>query len=259
MSNEPTRSSVPGSGVLITGGSSGLGRATALLLAEAGRPVAVWGTSETRVHEVAAQCRSLGVAAVGQVVDVRDPASARDAARASRTAIGPIGGVVCSAARLAVTPIGHLDFAQWQDTLDINLTGTAATLEATLPLLREVGRGSSFVAVASTEAFRGSSYLAAYTASKHGVVGLVRAASRALALEGIRVNAVCAGAMDTPMMSRALAEAGGEPLRQQMIAGIPLGYIADPREVGYVIRFLLSPEASYVTGAAVPVDGGMLA
>ena len=79
--------------------------------------------------------------------------------------------------------------------------------------------GASFVAVASTEAFRGSSYLAAYTASKHGVVGLVRAASRALALEGIRVNAVCAGAMDTPMMSRALADAGGEPLRQQMIAG----------------------------------------
>jgi 3-oxoacyl-[acyl-carrier protein] reductase len=65
--------------------------------------------------------------------------------------------------------------------------------------------------------------------------------------------------MDTPMMTRALADAGGEPVRQQMIAAIPLGYISDPREVGYVIRFLLSPEASYVTGAAVPVDGGMLA
>jgi NAD(P)-dependent dehydrogenase (short-subunit alcohol dehydrogenase family) len=158
-----------------------------------------------------------------------------------------------------VTPIGQLDFVQWQTTLDINLTGTATTLEAMLPFLREVGRGASFVAVASTEAFKGSSYLAAYTASKHGVLGLVRASSRALASEGIRVNAVCAGAMDTPMMTRALADAGGEPVRQQMIAGIPLGYISDPREVGYVIRFLLSPEASYVTGAAVPVDGGMLA
>jgi NAD(P)-dependent dehydrogenase (short-subunit alcohol dehydrogenase family) len=246
-------------GVVVTGGSSGLGKATALLLAEAGRPVAVWGTSEARVSEVAQLCRDAGVKAVGLTVDVRDPEAAHHAARASRNAIGPIGGVVCSAARLAVTPVGHLDFAQWQTTLDINLTGTATTLEATLPSLREVGRGASFVAVASTEAFKGSPYLAAYTASKHGVLGLVRASSRALAPEGIRVNAVCAGAMDTPMMTRALADAGGEPVRQQMIAAIPLGYISDPREVGYVIRFLLSPEASYVTGAAVPVDGGMLA
>jgi len=246
-------------GVVITGGSSGLGKATALLLAEAGRPVAIWGTSETRVGEVAEQCRRAGVKAIGLTVDVRDPAAARDAARASRDAIGLIGGVVCSAARLVVTPVGNLDFGEWQTTLDVNLTGTATTLEATLPSLREIGRGASFVAVASTEAFKGSSYLAAYTASKHGVLGLVRAASRALAPEGIRVNAVCAGAMDTPMMTRALADAGGEPLRRQMIAAIPLGYISDPREVGYVIRFLLSPEASYMTGAAVAVDGGMLA
>jgi NAD(P)-dependent dehydrogenase (short-subunit alcohol dehydrogenase family) len=90
------------------------------------------------------------------------------------------------------------------------------------------------------------------------VLGLVRSASRALAPEGIRVNAVCAGAMDTPMMADALAKAGGEPVRQQMLGNIPLGYIADPREVGFVIRFLLSPEASYMTGTAVPVDGGML-
>ena len=246
-------------GVVVTGGSSGLGKATALLLAEGGRPVAIWGTNEDRVREVAELCREAGVKAVGLTVDVRDPKATHDAARASREAIGPIGGVVCSAARLAVTPIGQIDFAQWQTTLDINLTGTATTLEALLPALREVGRGASFVAVASTEAFRGSSYLAAYTASKHGVLGLVRASSRALAPEGIRVNAVCAGAMDTPMMTRALGDAGGEPVRQQMIAAIPLGYISDPREVGYVIRFLLSPEAAYVTGAAVPVDGGMLA
>jgi NAD(P)-dependent dehydrogenase (short-subunit alcohol dehydrogenase family) len=201
----------------------------------------------------------MGVRAVGLTLDVSDPDAVHLAARQSRDAIGVIGGVVCSAARLTVTPVGHLRFPDWQRTLDINLTGTAATLEATLPLLRETGRGASFVAVASTESFRGSPYLVAYSASKHGVIGLMRAASRALAPEGIRVNAVCAGAMDTPMMTQALASAGGEPVRQQMIAAIPMGYIADPKEVGFVIRFLLSPEASYVTGAAVPADGGMLA
>jgi NAD(P)-dependent dehydrogenase (short-subunit alcohol dehydrogenase family) len=247
------------SGVIVTGGSSGLGRATALLLAESGRPVAVWGNNRERTQEVAAECRSAGVEAIGIALDISDPSAVASAAHKSRSGIGPIGGVVCSAARLAVTPIGHLDFAEWHRTLDTNLTGTVTTLEATLPQLREMGRGASFVAIASTEAIRGSPYLSAYAASKHGVLGLVKSASRALAPEGIRVNAVCAGAMDTPMMAAALAQAGGEPVRQQMLANIPLGYIADPAEVAFVIRFLLSPEASYVTGAAVPVDGGMLA
>jgi NAD(P)-dependent dehydrogenase (short-subunit alcohol dehydrogenase family) len=155
--------------------------------------------------------------------------------------------------------VGYIDFAEWELTLRTNLSGVAHTLEAALPLLREVGAGASFVAVASTEALRGSPYLVGYSASKHGVVGLVRSASLNLAGEGIRVNAVCAGAMDTPMMAESLMQAGGDEVKQQMLAKIPLGYIADPQEVAHVICFLLSPEASYVTGTAIPVDGGMLA
>jgi 3-oxoacyl-[acyl-carrier protein] reductase len=121
------------SGVIITGGSSGLGSATALLLAEAGRPVAVWGTNRERTQEVAAQCRSIGVEAIGLTLDIADPGAVANAARECRSAIGPIGGVVCSAARLAVTPIGQLDFDEWHRTLNTNLTGTATALEATLP------------------------------------------------------------------------------------------------------------------------------
>lgn len=245
--------------MIVTGGSSGLGRATAHLLAESGRPVAIWGTDAARVRQVVDDCRAIGVLASGHAFDIGDQAALVAAAAASREAIGPIGGVACCAGRTRVDTIGQMDFTEWETTLRTNLTGIAYTLEAALPLLREVGPGSSFVAVASTEAVRGSPYLAAYSASKHGVVGLVRSAARSLAPERIRINAVCAGAMDTPMMTAALSAAGGEPVRQQMIAGIPLGYIAEPREVGRVICFLLSQGASYVTGVALPVDGGMLA
>ncbi|HKY91822.1 MAG TPA: SDR family oxidoreductase, partial [Nevskiaceae bacterium] len=203
-------------------------------------------------------CRAHGVDAVGMGFDVGNLAQVRAAVTRSREAIGPIGGLACCAAIIRLGPVGAIDFAQWDEVLRVNASGVAYAIEATLPELRAVGRGASIVVVASTEGLRGSPLLAAYTASKHAVVGLVRSASLALAREGIRVNAVCAGAMSTPMMDGAIA-AAGEAVREQMIAAIPLGYIAEPHEVGRVIRFLLSSEASYVTGVALPADGGMLA
>ncbi|WP_281783690.1 SDR family NAD(P)-dependent oxidoreductase [Sinimarinibacterium flocculans] len=246
------------SGVIVTGGSSGLGRETAILLASAGRPVAVWGTDAAKARGVAAECAVLGVTAIGLGVDVGDRDAVAESVAASRAAIGPIGGLACSAGIIRVGPAGAIDFADWEAMVRVNLNGVAYAMEATLPELRSVGRGASIVVVASTEAIRGSPILAGYTASKHGVLGLVRSAAGALGREGIRVNALCAGAMDTPMMRKALAQAGDEA-RQQMIAAIPLGYISHPKEVAQVIRFLLSPEASYINGAAIPVDGGLTA
>jgi NAD(P)-dependent dehydrogenase (short-subunit alcohol dehydrogenase family) len=254
----PDPAATRATGVIVTGGSSGLGRETALLLAAAGRPVAVWGTDGAKAETVAAECAALGVKAIGLSVDVGDRTAVTAGVDASRDAIGPIGGLTCSAAILRVGPVGCVDFRDWDETIRVNLTGVAHTIEAALPRLREVGRGASIVVVASTEAFRGSPILAAYTASKHGVLGLVRSAGLTLAREGIRVNAVCAGAMDTRMLQGGLTQAGPE-IEQQMLASIPLGYISHPKEVAHVICFLLSPEASYVTGAAIPADGGMTA
>jgi NAD(P)-dependent dehydrogenase (short-subunit alcohol dehydrogenase family) len=259
MSEAPDPARTRQTGVILTGGSSGLGRATALLLAQAARPVAVWGTNRERTTEIVRLCQAAGEKACGITVDVCDFGAVRNAVHASEHALGSVGGVVCAAARLRSDSAGHMDFGEWDLTLRTNLTAIAHTLEAALPALRKVGRGASFVAVASTEAIRGSGFHASYSVSKHGVLGLVSSASRALAPEGIRINAVCAGAMDTPMMAAALEQNGGEAVKQQMITAIPLGYIADPKEVAHVINFLLSPESSYVTGAAIPVDGGMLA
>ncbi|WP_437931493.1 SDR family NAD(P)-dependent oxidoreductase [Sorangium sp. So ce291] len=258
---ELTRSaprSILGTGVIVTGGASGLGRATALLLAGAGRPVAVWDIDEQGARQVAEACRARGVQALGVGVDVGDRSAVEQAAATSRQALGEIGGLVCCAGVFRLGPVGQIDFAEWDLILRVNLNGVAHTVESVLPSLREVGRGAAIVVVASTEALHGSPLHAAYTASKHGILGLVRSAALRLGREGIRINAICPGAMDTPMLADGLRQAGDE-FRNQLIASIPLGYISDPAEVGRVICFFLSPEASYVTGAAVPVDGGMLA
>ena len=246
------------SGVIVTGGASGLGKATALLLAEAGRPVAIWDLNAEGAKSVAARCSAADVASVGVGVDVGSREAVIEAAIASRKAIGPVGGLACCAAITRIGPVGHINFADWDLTMSTNLNGIAYAIEALLPALREVGAGAAIVVIASTEALRGNANIAAYTASKHGALGLVRSAARTLGPERIRVNAICPGAMKTPMLAGALKHtpAGTE---EQMLASIPLGYASDPKEVGYVVRFLLSEEASYVTGVGIPVDGGMTA
>jgi NAD(P)-dependent dehydrogenase (short-subunit alcohol dehydrogenase family) len=255
--NPPDAASIAESGVIVTGGSSGLGRATALLLARAGRPVAVWGRDERRTAEVAEECRNRGVAAAGMALDVGDRQAVIEAVAASGRAIGRIGGLAICHGISPLGTVGKLDFGVWDECLRTNLSGVAYTIEAALPLLREAGRGAAIAVVLSTSALRGAAITAEYTASKHGGLGLVRVAAQTLGKEGIRVNAVCPGPMDTPMMVKALSEA--PPGTAEMLAAtIPLGYVSNPFEVARVVCFMLSPASSYVVGAAVPVDGGLM-
>ncbi len=156
-------------------------------------------------------------------------------------------------------PVTMIDDESWDDVLDVNLRA-AATLapgRARVPARGQPGLGGGIVYISSIEATIGSTFLPAYCASKAGLLGLTRAACAQLGPEGIRVNAVCPGAVDTPLLAPLLAMPGA---KDNLEAHTPLGRLARPEDVAAVVRFLLSDEAAYVTGTSgVAVDGGMTA
>ncbi|HLY55878.1 MAG TPA: SDR family NAD(P)-dependent oxidoreductase [Stellaceae bacterium] len=246
--------------VIVTGGGSGLGRAICLLLAEAGRPVAVWDLKAESARRTADECH--GVQAIGLGVDVADRAAVDAAAASSEAALGPIAGLVCNAGLTIVGPIGMIRPEDYRRMMSVNLDGVYHAIEATLPSLRRFSGPRSIVVVSSTEAVRGTASIPAYCASKHAALGFTRSVALAVAPEGIRANVVCPGTMATPMLEEQIANAAAQGmssshLHAAMMSMVPLGRIAEPAEVGRVVRFLLSDEASYVTGATIVVDGGM--
>jgi NAD(P)-dependent dehydrogenase (short-subunit alcohol dehydrogenase family) len=241
----------PGTGVLITGGASGIGRATAVALAEVGRPVALWDIDGPGAEETADRCRALGVRVHTASVDVVDSAVVPGAVAEAAAALGSLGGFVHAAGVSGAATVDDLDDEIWDATLNVNLRAAAVIARHLLPPFREAG-----VLVSSIEGLFGSSVLTAYCASKGGVLGVMRSLAQRYALEGFRVNAVCPGAVVTPMLEPAFELPG---FREQIEERTPLRRIADPAEIAAPIRFLLSSESSFVTGAHLTVDGGMTA
>ena len=240
----------PVTGVVVTGGASGIGRACAQALGEAGRPVAVWdrdgGGAEAVAKQVAADA---GVDTIGIGIDVTDSSAFADAIQRSRPVLGSIGGLVHSAGTVRNDGIGSLDESGWDFVLNINLRAEALLVQALLEDLR-AAEGAAVVGIASIEAVVGNAAIPAYCASKAGLLGLTRSMALQLAGDGIRVNAVCPGFIDTPMLGVA-----GEG-RQRMITECPLKRLGEPRDIAKAVRFLLSDEASFVTGTHLIVDGG---
>jgi NAD(P)-dependent dehydrogenase (short-subunit alcohol dehydrogenase family) len=243
----------PATGVVVTGGASGIGRATCLALAEVGRPVAAWDVNGAAAKETIELCGGRGFAAE---VDVRDQASIEAAVAPTLEALGSIGGLVHAAGVAGPMPIDFMDAEAWDAVLDVNLRAEAFLVRALLPSLKAANPGSAVVGIASVEALVGHGMVPAYCSSKAGLLGLTRSLAHRLGVDGIRSNAICPGAVDTPMLAPFLAI---PEARQRMEEGIPLGRVAEPSEIGRVARFLLSDQASYMTGAAVVVDGGMTA
>jgi NAD(P)-dependent dehydrogenase (short-subunit alcohol dehydrogenase family) len=245
----------PRSAVVVTGGASGIGRACATALAEHMRNVAIWDLDGSAAGDVAAELASAyGIAAHGIGVDVRDAAGFADAVTSSLAAVGPIAGVVHSAGVVGLDPVERLDADAWARVVDVNLRALALLVPALLPTLRETAPDAAVVGIASIEAIVGDGRIPAYCASKAGMLGLVRSLAVGLAPEGIRVNAVCPGYVDTPMTAPVTASPES---RARLEGRVPLGRIAAPDEIGRVVRFLLSRDASYVTGAEIVVDGGL--
>lgn len=251
----PVTSGVLSSGVIVTGGASGIGLASARALAAVGRPVALWDLQADKAEaEAAAIAATHGVATIGLAVDVCDTAAIGAALDTSRAALGTIGGLVHAAGTVDPSGVEGITVEAWDRVLDVNLRAHAVLVNALLADL-EANPGSAVVGISSMDGVVAHAAIPSYCASKAGLLGLTRSLALALAPKGIRVNALCPGYIVTPM----LLPDGSEERAAAMAATVPMGRLAQPEEMGSIVRFLMSEDASYVTGTQIVADGGFTA
>lgn len=243
----------PSTGVVITGGASGIGLASAHALAAVGRPVALWDINETGAKAAALEiAETYKVATLGLRVDLRDPQAVSPAAHATREAIGRVGGLVHAAGTAETTFLSGVTPENWDAGMALHVRAIVLITQAFMDDFK-ANPGSAIVATSSINATFGNGMIPIYSAAKGAVISLVHSMADELAADGIRINTLSPGMIDTPIL--------GE-MRDGMLATygnrVLLGRFGEPEELGRVVRFLLSEEASYMTATEVVVDGGIL-
>jgi len=238
--------------VLITGGASGIGRATAQRCAAEGARLALIDRDEAALKEMAQALDALLL-----TVDVSDEEAVTDAVARVEQELGSLEAAVnCAGILGPVGPLHTLPTAAIRELFSINLEGMVHSMKAELAVMAERQRGS-IVNISSAAGLVGFPTAAPYTASKHAVVGLTRTCAIDYAASGIRINAIAPGGVDTPLLR---ATTGATPEGRAMIEGMhPMQRLADPEEIAAAVVFLLSADASFVTGEILSVDGGWVA
>lgn len=238
---------------MVTGGGRGIGRAISELLAQQGAIVAVCDVSKENADSVAQSINAKGGQATSYELDVRNYEAVKGVVTDIQSKYGRVDFLVNNAGILYPTKIESLTPAEWQEVIDVNLTGVFNCSLAVFPIMKHQGRGA--IVNISSSAGRSTSDLGGvhYTASKAGVLGL----TRHFAKEGgpeIRVNAVCPGLIETPMSAKF-----GTPERLEEVRNrLPLKRLGKPEEVASLVVFLLSDNSSYITGESIEIDGGEL-
>jgi NAD(P)-dependent dehydrogenase (short-subunit alcohol dehydrogenase family) len=246
-----------GKAILITGAAAGIGRAASALFHHAGAELALLDRDEEALEEARRALAAAGREPLALAADVTDREQVETVVAAAVERFGRLDGALNNAGvESPQAPTAEIRPEQWRRVVDVDLEGVFNCMRPEIEAMLAAG-GGSIVNVASTLGLVGLANQAAYSAAKHGVLGLSKSAALEYAGRGIRVNAICPGMVDTPMTRRLLDEVpGGHEL---VTAMQPVGRLGEPREIAAAAEFLLSDAASFVVGATIPVDGGYVA
>ena len=249
-----------GKSALVTGGASGIGRATALAFAREGARVAVADILEEAAQSTVTEIEAMGGQALAIACDVTDD----DAVKAMIAAtVDAYGSLDCAFNNAGIAPyqvnaggqkIADVAPEAWRRLIDVNLTGVWLCLRHEVAQMRAQGSGGVIINTASILGLVGSATSSAYVAAKHGVVGLTKTAAADHAEDNIRVNAVCPGYIETPMTEETMRRRG-----ERILARVPMARMGKAGEIAEAVVWLCSPKASFVTGVSWAVDGGYTA
>ena len=245
--------SIEGKVALITGSGSGMGRATAFVFAEAGAKVVVSDVNEKQIDEVANEIISSKGTCLKQVLDVTNQENINEAVSNTIKEFGQLDILVNNAGISIPTTIDDENFEEsWDKTFDVLLKGQVNLIRAALPFIRKSYCGR-IVNISSTEGMGATPRISPYTSAKHGVIGLTRSLAAELGAEGITVNCICPGPINTAMTAAIPDEDKQIYARRR----VPLKRYGEPEEVAHMTLSLCLPAASFVNGAVLPVDGGL--
>ena len=245
--------SIEGKVALVTGSGSGMGRATAFVFAEAGAKVVVSDVNEKQIDEVANEIISSKGTCLKQALDITNQENINEAVSNTIKEFGQLDILVNNAGISIPTTIDDENFEEsWDKTFDVLLKGQVNLIRAALPFIRKSCCGR-IVNISSTEGMGATPRISPYTSAKHGVIGLTRSLAAELGAEGITVNCICPGPINTAMTASIPDEDKQIYARRR----VPLKRYGEPEEVAHMTLSLCLPAASFVNGAVLPVDGGL--